>query len=89
MKKTNSKTTGKTQQKNELVCCRDCKFSQLLRYDNDPVIAECYKKPNIIGRHPYERDMAGTMKHCYMFEQAVREKWIEPRTKLRFYERVV
>ena len=50
-------------------CCKDCRWAELLQYGNDPLLAECRRKPqpgNV--RFPYEREVARAIRTCAMYE---------------------
>lgn len=65
-----------------LVCCRVCLHSVLFRYDNNPILAECHKKPNFGNeKFPFDVDVASTKRICRKFSASMVEKPVEQRTK--------
>ena len=66
------------------VCCRDCFWADLLRYGDNPVLADCRQKPTHDGKFPFDRDVASTMKYCAMHEhQDEGEKSVQQRVSVR------
>lgn len=82
--KTKAQVEAKTS-KQAMVCCMTCLHSLLHRYDNNPVLAACQKKPNMTGlnaeRFPFEVDVAITMKRCELYDHEAGNKVIELRKK--------
>ena len=67
-----------------LVRCIDCAFANLLRYDANPVLAECTKKPNNINdRYPYDVDVASTPRYCDIYQKSADAKSIQQRVSVR------
>lgn len=67
-----------------IVSCRDCKWANLIQYDENPVLAECRKKPNITStKFPYDIDVASTPRFCDMHKKDETEKMIEKRVRVR------
>lgn len=78
-----NKTTTDTKKK--ACCCRQCAHAHLVQYGNNPVIAECTKKPNEgNSRFPYAVDVASSLKYCEMFHQRTTPEEIEHRP-VRYY----
>lgn len=51
--------SNSTPETKENVCCMNCKHRRLIRYGNNPILAECYKKPQAGNiKFPYERMIA-------------------------------
>lgn len=75
---------GDSDKKNtEVVCCKDCLFAHLIQYDNNPVLAECHKKPNPGDeKFPYQREVASTRWICPTWKHDIQEKIIEKRRKV-------
>lgn len=49
------------------VCCMDCFWANLHRYNDNPVLAECRNKPDYYNeRFPYAVDVASRKKECKM-----------------------
>lgn len=68
--------------KKEGVCCRDCFWANLYRYDKNPVLAECRKQPDYYNpKFPYAVDVASRMKECKMHKHQEEEKYIQQRVK--------
>ena len=64
------RTSNSTREAKKLVCCRDCFWANLIQYENNPVLAECRKKPDFYNPNfPYERDVASTLKYCSNHER--------------------
>lgn len=85
MAKTNRNNSNSAERSHEgLVCCRDCVHAQLLQYDNNPVLAQCLKKPDLFNeRFPYDIDVASSMKACRMHLHTDEVKPIEKRVSVR------
>lgn len=67
-----------------LVRCIDCAWANLLRYDANPVLAECTKKPvNYSVRHPYDVDVASTPRYCDIYQKSAFAKSIQQRASVR------
>ena len=79
------KTTTTDNKASKIVCCRTCAHSHLIQYDQNPVLADCLKRPNRgadVDKFPYERDVASTKKYCSLHVEAKGEKEIEKRQKV-------
>ena len=64
----------------EVVCCMDCFWANLIQYGNNPVLAECRKKPNMYNeRFPYQREVASSRWICPLYKHDGSEKEIEHR----------
>lgn len=65
----------------EVVCCMDCFWANLIQYSNNPVLAECRKKPNMYNeKFPYQVEVASTRWICPMYSfQGRSEKSIQHR----------
>ena len=89
MTKSNYNKTAKApkEKKNAaVVCCRECFWANLIQYsDNDPVLAECTKKPQPYSdRFPYEVMVASARWICPLYKhQDASEKSIQHRVKVR------
>ena len=46
MAKSSNKRIREEKVNKEIVCCLDCYWANLHQYGNNPVLAECRKKPN-------------------------------------------
>ena len=58
-------------------CCKNCLHAQLLRYGNNPIIAECHKKPQPGNdKFPYER-MVASSQVCNEWKQDASDKVIK------------
>lgn len=67
----------------KLVCCMDCAHGPLHRYDNNPVLAACHKKPNCMNeRFPYQVEVASVMRRCVDYQKSLVAKVIEQRSKV-------
>lgn len=76
----NNKTNDK--KNTEVVCCRDCLWAHLIQYGDNPVLAECRKKPVPDNdRFPYQREVASTSWICPTYKHDDQEKEIEKREK--------
>ena len=66
----------------KVVCCMDCLWANLIQYGNNPVIAECLKKPNPYNeRFPYQREVASARRVCPAWKHDDRQKSVEKREK--------
>ena len=73
----------KDRKNTEVVCCRDCLWSHLIQYGNNPVLAECHKKPIPDNeKFPYERMVASTRWICPTWKKDDKMKEIEKREKV-------
>lgn len=80
----NSRNTAQQEEKRntKVVCCMDCLWAHLIQYGNDPVLAECRKRPNEGNeRFPYEREVASARWICPLYKLDVNPKDIEKREK--------
>lgn len=80
---TKQNTTSSTKQTTKMVCCRTCLHALLIQYDQNPVLADCTKKPTGDDKFPYERDVASCIKNCIIWKLDPNEKQIEHRTHRR------
>lgn len=82
--KKNSKVTVAEDRKNtKVVCCMDCLWANLIRYGNDPIIAECHKRPDPDNeKFPYERQVASARWICPIYKHNDKEKSVEKREKV-------
>ena len=79
--RTPSANTEKTIKNTRPVCCMDCLHSKLMRYDNNPVLAECHRKPQPGNeRFPYQREVARPLRQCAMHKHTDEPKEIEQRS---------
>lgn len=78
-----SNTAQQEERKNtKVVCCTDCLWAHLIQYGNDPVLAECLKRPNEgNGRFPYQREVASARWICPLYKHDNKVKEIEKREK--------
>ena len=66
----------------QLVTCENCLHAILHRYDNDPLLAGCMKKPQPHdSRFPYVVEIARTPKRCISYDYDASPKQIEVRVK--------
>ena len=66
----------------KVVCCMDCFWANLIQYDNNPVLAECTKKPNTgNARFPYQVEVASARWICPHYTHQDEEKFIQKRVK--------
>ena len=66
----------------EVVCCKDCLWANLIQYENNPVLAECHKKPNPDNeKFPYQREVASSRWICPTWKRDNNQKSIEKREK--------
>ena len=64
-----------------IITCMDCKHSHLIQYGCDPILAECFKKPQPGNdRFPYQREVARAKRTCSMHNHTEEVKQIEQRT---------
>jgi len=64
----------------EVVCCMDCFWANLHRYGNNPVLAQCTKKPNPgNARFPYKVEVASARWICPHYKHQDGEKFIQQR----------
>ena len=72
---------GKEKKNTEVVCCMDCAWAHLIQYGNNPLLAECQKKPIFENdKFPYEREVASSRRVCPTWKHQDRhEKTIEKR----------
>lgn len=66
------------------VCCRCCLHAALMQYGKyDPVLAECYKKPDPDNeRFPYQVEVASVPRTCRMHSyQDPEKKTVQLRVK--------
>lgn len=67
----------------KVVCCMDCLWANLIQYGNNPVLAECHKKPNPDNdKFPYQREVASARWICPTHKHDDRQKSIEKRVKV-------
>ena len=52
----------------------NCLHSKLLRYDNNPILADCLKQPTGDDKFPYDRDVASRCKGCKLWKQGPANK---------------
>ena len=72
--------TEKESKNTKVVCCMDCAWAHLIQYGSNPVLAECYKKPNPDNdKFPYEREVASSRWICPAWKHDASEKTIEKR----------
>jgi len=70
----------------KLVCCRNCMHASLIQYGDNPVLAQCLKKPDPYNeKFPYDVDVAGSPRLCAMHQEAIGEKWIQKRIQVRHH----
>jgi len=66
----------------QVVCCMDCLRAKLIQYGNDPVLAECTKRPNPDNdRFPYQREVASARWICPTWKRDDQVKSVEKRDK--------
>lgn len=66
-----------------LVSCMDCVHALLHRYGDNPVLAACMKKPNVMNeRFPYQVEVARCKRHCIHHQTEAKVKVIEQRRKV-------
>lgn len=76
------KTEEKERKNTEVVCCMDCFWARLIQYGNNPVLADCTKKPNVDNeRFPYQREVASAKWICPTWKHDSQVKSIEKREK--------
>ena len=81
MATTSNKTSNNTWQKATPVSCMDCRYSCLIQYGDNPILAECMKKPQPDNRlFPYQREVARSMRICAMHRHTDEVKRIQKRT---------
>lgn len=76
----------------KLVRCRCCLHASLIQYGvNDPVLAECHKKPDMYNaRFPFTVEVANVLRQCPMHEyQNETEKAIQLRVKRNLWTGMV
>ena len=74
---------NKDRKNTEAVCCKDCLYAHLIQYGNNPVLAECHKKPNPgDDKFPYQREVASTRWICPTWKHDDQVKEIEKREKV-------
>ena len=66
----------------EVVCCMDCFWSNLHRYGNNPILAQCTQKPNPGNdRFPYQVEVASAKRVCRDHKHHEGEKFIQQRVR--------
>lgn len=74
---------NKDRKNTDVVCCKDCLHAHLIQYGNNPVLAECHKKPNPgDDKFPYQREVASTRWICPICKHDDQVKEIEKREKV-------
>lgn len=64
----------------EVVCCMDCFWAILFRYGNNPVLAQCTKKPNDGNvKFPYQVEVASARWICPLYKHQDGDKFIQQR----------
>ena len=77
---TKNKTEEKERKNTEVVCCMDCVWARLIQYGNNPVLADCTKKPNADNeKFPYQREVASARWICPTWKKDSQVKSIEHR----------
>lgn len=68
-------------EKTDIVCCEECFFANLIQYGNDPLLAECRRKPQDMNeRFPYQVEVARHGRLCRMHKHQDRaEKTVQQR----------
>ena len=80
--KSNNTSNEERRDKKIPVTCLTCKHSGLHRYDSNPILAACHKKPQPDNdRFPFAVDVVSTLRLCNDYDKAVGEKTIEQRFK--------
>ena len=60
--------------------CNNCLHANLIRYSQNPVIAECHEKPQPGNdRFPYEREVANAPRQCCKWSLDPKPKQVEQR----------
>ena len=78
----NNNTSEEKRDKKIPVTCLDCEYSGLHRYDSNPILAACHKKPQPDNvRFPFEVEVASILRLCNEYDKAEGEKTIEQRYK--------
>ena len=68
----------------DVVCCMDCFWANLFRYDNNPILSQCTKKPNPGNeRFPYQVEVASTRWVCPLYKHQDGDKFIQQRVSRR------
>ena len=81
IKSQNRKAAGKKKACGN-VACTECAHARLIQYDNDPLLAECLRKPQLFSvRFPYQVEVARAKKFCEMYEHTDDVKAIQKRVK--------
>lgn len=63
------------------VTCKNCVWSNLIQYDQNPVLAECLRKPQPHNnRFPYKVEVAFCPRNCITWKLDPNTKEIEHRT---------
>ena len=79
---TNNAGRGK-KDPSKLVCCKDCFWANLIQYGDNPVLADCRKKPNDGNeKFPYQREVASAKWICPTYKHQEEEKFIQKRVKV-------
>lgn len=64
------------------VTCWTCMHAKLHRWDNNPVLAECHKKPQAFNkRFPFEIEIASVLRLCVSYDETQSENVVEQRYK--------
>lgn len=64
--------------------CKCCLWAHLIQYDQNPVLAECLRKPQPYNTcFPYTVEVAGCTRNCTIFKFDPSEKEIEHRSHHR------
>ena len=80
--KTNNRNTAAKKKACGPINCTECVHARLIQYDNDPLLAECLKKPQSFSvRFPYQVEVARAKKCCEMYEHTDDVKVIQKRVK--------
>ena len=77
--------TNNTEERRDMkvpVTCLTCEHAHLHRYDNNPVLAACRKKPQEGNeRFPFEIEIASLLRLCKPYKKSRTTKEIEQRFK--------
>ena len=78
-----TKRTSTTSTAAKLVCCLNCQHAILHRYDHNPILAACKRKPQPDNeRFPYEVEVACHLRRCKDWLLESERKKVEQRTRV-------
>lgn len=75
-------TSTKSTATYKIVCCLNCLHAKLHRYDKDPILSACMRKPQPDNeKFPYDVQVACHLRRCSDWKLDPNRKEIEQRSK--------